>query len=148
MTRFESLPTEKKELLLKAPVYIALLAANSDLETDQAKKKDALDLARIRTFSASMMLQGFYEAASIVFLKNLEEINKLLPEEHKAREKLIRKALENLTPIVYLMGKEYATEWHKSLESFARHVSRAQGSVLAGVVLPLYLKIFENDYLL
>jgi hypothetical protein len=147
MTPFESLPPEKKELLLKAPVYVSLLAANSNLETDLAKKKDAVDLVRIRTFSASGILHEFYKAADLVFLNNLEEINKLLPKEHNEREKIIRKELENLIPIVYLLGKEYAAEWNKSLESYARHVSRAHGSVLVGVMLPLYLKIFENDSL-
>lgn len=51
MKQFNTLTKEEKEVLLKFPAYITLLAANSDGSLDKAEKKETIKLEHIKTYS-------------------------------------------------------------------------------------------------
>jgi hypothetical protein len=146
MIVFENLSTHDKGLLLKAPVYVSLLASHAHLEEDRDRKSDAIEMVHIRTFSSPANLHAFYAEAEKVFLENLKEINCALPKGLDERLQRIQQELKKLNPVFHQLGEAYASELHKSLESYAKHVSKATGNVFVSAMIPLYLKVFGTEH--
>lgn len=140
MEHLNSLTASEKETLLKFPAYISLLAANWNGELTRAEKKEAIQLAHIKTFSCDPLLSNFYHEADAVFKKNMEQLDRELPEDADERGAAIKKELEKLEAILNKLGKEYAKTMHASMESFKDHVSRAHHSILESFVFPIPIK--------
>ena len=86
------------------------------------------------------MLTEFYAEADKQFKKNIEELNKSLPEEGDQREKTIKSKLAILEKIVVKLGKEYVSVMHRSMETFKNHVSKVHHSVLVDFIFPMPIK--------
>ena len=140
MKQFSSLTKDEREALLKFPAYTTLLAANIDGMLDKAEKKEAMKLEHIKTFSADPLLSEFYRDADKVFKKNLETVDKNLPEERESREATIKYELMKLEKIILKLGEEYASVMHHSMQSFKDHVSKAHHNVLVDFIFPLPIK--------
>lgn len=140
MKQFSTLTESEKEVLLKFPAYITLLAANSDGLLDKAEKREAIKLEHIKTFTADPLLQEFYREADKVFKNNLQQINKNLPEGREPREVDIKTELMKLEKIVLKLGEDYTSAMHRSMKSFKDHVSKAHHNVLIDFVFPMPIK--------
>jgi len=79
MNRIKNISESENEALLKFPVYISLLAANSNSKLDETEKKSAIKFSHIKTYSCGPLLASFYEAADKVFEMNMLQLNKNLP---------------------------------------------------------------------
>jgi hypothetical protein len=96
MIPFKNISAQENETLLKFPVYVSLLAADSDGKLDEAENKSAIKFSHIKTYSCDPLLTEFYKEADIVFEKNIDELDKNLPAIKVQREETIRKQLANL----------------------------------------------------
>jgi hypothetical protein len=137
MVPFTNLTKEEIESLLKFPVYISLLAANSDSKLDEAEKKSAIRFSHIKTYSCDPLLTSFYKEADKVFEKNMLQLDKDLPATIAERAAAIKKELLNLEKIVLKLGKEYTTVMHRSMKTFKEHVSKAHNNVLMDFAFPM-----------
>ncbi|MEO5947992.1 MAG: hypothetical protein ABIP79_14335 [Chitinophagaceae bacterium] len=137
MNRIENISEREYETLLKFPVYISLLAANSDSKLDEAEKKSAIKFSHIKTYSCDPLLTSFYEEADKVFEKNMLQLDKDLPTGKEERDAAIKKELLDLDKIVLKLGKEYATVMHRSMKSFKEHVSKAHHNVFMDFIFPM-----------
>ncbi len=127
----------ENEALLKFPVYISLLAANSDSKLDGAEKISAIKFSHIKTYSCDPLLTSFYKEADKAFEKNMLQIDKDLPVKNEARAAAIKKELLDLEKIILKLGKEYATAMHRSMKSFKDHVSKAHNNVFMDFLFPM-----------
>ena len=137
MIPFTNLTKQEIETLLKFPVYISLLAANSDSKLDEAEKKSAIRFSHIKTYSCDPLLTSFYEEADKVFEKNMLQLDKDLPATKEERVAAIKKELLNLEKIVLKLGKDYTTLLHRSMKTFKEHVSKAHNNVLMDFAFPM-----------
>ncbi len=140
MKVFENITEEQKNALLKFPAYIALLASDNDGKLDKSELEESIHFTHIRTFSSDPLLATFYKEADKVFKENIEALNDALPTAKKEREQTIKAELEKLEPILNMLGTKYASVMHKSMESYANHVSKAHNNVLESFVIPFYIK--------
>ena len=140
MKQFNNLSVQEKEALIKFPAFISLLAANSDDKLDAVEKQSAIKFSHIKTYSCDPSLTEFYEDADKVFKRNIEQLDKDLPQERKRREAAIKKDLSKLETIVLKLGKEYNTVMHRSMKSFKDHVSQAHHNVLVDFIFPMPIK--------
>ncbi len=140
MKELERLSKHEKEMLLKAPAYVSLLAANSDGEMDETEKKSAIKFSYVKTYSCVPSLREFYSEVEKVFDTNIEQLDNELPKGKEERENQIKKELDKLAPILSKLGSEYAAALHHSFTTYAEHVSKAHNSVITSFLIPFYIK--------
>lgn len=137
MKTFTELSDSEKALLLRFPVYISLLAANSDAEMDETEKKAATWLTHIKTFSTEPMLHAFYKEAELIFESNIQTLDDQLPKNKTERNDAIRSALVTIDLVLKKMRIDYASALRKSMKSYKDHVSKAHRNVLEYFIFPL-----------
>ena len=140
MNRNKNISEIEYEALLKFPVYISLLAANSDNKLDEVEKKSAIRFSHIKTYSCDPLLTSFYEDAAKVFEQNMLQLDLDLPENNEERVAAIKKELLELETIVVKLGKEYAEVMHRSMKSFKEHISNVHHNVLVDFIFPVPIK--------
>jgi hypothetical protein len=140
MMPFKNISEQENEALKKFPVYVSLLAADSDGKLDEAEKKLAVKFSHIKTYSCDPLLTEFYKEADIVFENNIDELDKNLPVIKAQREATIKKELANLEKIVLKLDEEYVSVMHRSMKSFKEHVSKAHHNVLVDFIFPVPLE--------
>ncbi|HRH85029.1 MAG TPA: hypothetical protein PK210_12395 [Bacteroidia bacterium] len=140
MNELKKLNLQEKEMLLKAPAYVSLLAANADAGMDETEKRVAIEFSHIKTFSCHPMLREFYHEVEKTFNTNIEQLNNQLPKDKVERKNAINVELAKLESIFIKLGNEYAATLHRSFISFSEHVSKAHKSVLESFIIPLYIK--------
>ena len=118
MYTFENLSKTEQEEFLKFPVYISLLAANQDGETDEKEKKTAIDFDHMKTYTCNPMLSGFYDRADKVFPKSIIELDNELPKGKEQRDVAIKVELAKLEKLLLKFDKTYAATMHQSMKSF------------------------------
>jgi hypothetical protein len=160
MKMFENISVTEKEELIKFPAYITLLAANKGGELNDSEKKSAFKLSHIKTFSSDPLLYEFYELADKDFNKNIEYLDKHLPEDKENRDVAIKKELLNVESIVLKLGNDYTATMQRSMKSFKDHVSKVHRNVLEDFLFPILIdgltdqiveenkqnKIIANEY--
>jgi hypothetical protein len=137
MNPIKSLSNSEYEALLRFPVYISLLAANSDGILDEAEKTAALKFSKTKTYSAEPLLAEFFREADAVFESNLEQINHGLPQEQAGRDIALKSQILIIERIVRTLGKKYASAILRSMTSYREHVSKAHHSVVVDFILPI-----------
>lgn len=137
MNRIKNITKREYEALLKFPVYISLLAANSDSKLDETEKKSAIKFSHIKTYSCDPLLTSFYEEADKVFEKNIQQMDRDLPSGKEERNVAIKNKLLDLEKIVLKLGKEFTTVMHRSMKSFKEHVSKAHHNVFVDFIFPM-----------
>lgn len=140
MHHFRQLSKEDREMLLKFPAYVTLLAANSAQGLEKSEKNEALKFAHIKTFTSHPLLRDFYQEVDQHFKRDIETLDAELPKEKDQREQVIRKGLIAIEMILGKLDEEYGLVMHKSMQSFKEHVSKAHHNVLESFVFPVPIK--------
>ncbi len=140
MKPFEDLDAKEKNLLLKYPAYISLLAADNDDSLDETEKRAAIKFCHIKTFSCVPLLTDFYHEAEKVFEKNITDLDRTLPKEKSEREEIIKTELSKIENILLKLGTDYALAMHRSMRSFKTHISKAHRNALEYFIFPLPIK--------
>jgi len=137
MKSFDGLNQSEKDLLLKFPVYVSMLAAEKNDHLDKIEKRTAIHFCHIKTFTCDPLLSKFYQAAEKNFESNISELDSALPINKADREEMILKDLAKIENILLKLGTDYALVMHRSMRSFKNHVSRAHRNILEYFVFPL-----------
>jgi hypothetical protein len=140
MTSFEDLNPAERDMLLKFPVYISMLAAEHDDQLDKTEKRAAAKFCHVKTFTCDPLLAGFYQAADENFERNIAELDQSLPVGKSEREEMIRNELSKIEKVLLKLGTDYSLVMHHSMRSFKKHVSNAHRNVLEYFVFPLPIK--------
>jgi len=140
MNTFENLSNAEQQEFLKFPVYISLLAANQDGDTDAKEKKTAIAFDHMKTYTCEPALSGFYHKADKAFSKNFTETDNELPKGKEERDTAIKAKLAKLETLLLKFDKNYAQTMHESMQSFKEHVSAAHWNVLEGFIFPVPIK--------
>jgi hypothetical protein len=127
--QFEHLTESEKELLLKAPVLVSVLACTSYKEVNKKQKADAIKLAHLKTFTAKPLLLSYYNEVDKIFKDQFEAtVQEYYPFDEIQRNKL-KQELTKVHKVIAKLDKSCADTLRKSLESYANHVKRADHSV-------------------
>ena len=74
-TEIDKLSQEEKDILLRAPAVVAILAAISDDgEVSKHEKAESIKLSHLRTYTSEEMLHNFYSEAEKKFEVNFDDI--------------------------------------------------------------------------
>src|SRR6185436_17529181 len=85
MKSFDDLNHAEKDLLLKFPVYVSMLAADKNDHLDKIEKKTAIQFCHIKTFTCDPLLSKFYHEAEKNFETNINELDNTLPRDKNER---------------------------------------------------------------
>jgi hypothetical protein len=140
MKTYKLLNPKEKSQLLRFPVLVSLLAANSNQGLDNAEKMEAQHFTHIKTFSCDPLLTDFYLDAEKAFSSNQKEIESHLPKDSKERKEAITLELAKLEPLLNKLGSNYAMVLHKSMQDYVKHVSKAHNNVLESFFIPFPIK--------
>ena len=135
MKEFEKLDQIELDMLLKAPVYISLLAANANSGSglDETERKAAIKLTHSKAIASNLKLQEFYKEAEKSFGANMEQLNNELPRGMSEREHAIKRELAKLEPVFTKLDKDAALALHKSFQSYADYISRAHRTAVYAI---------------
>lgn len=143
MKTLKDLNSIEMDMLLKAPAYITLLAANDEM--DEEEKEEAFHLTHIKSFSTEPMLRPYYREAEKRFKENVERLNRTLPQDIGERRKYIEIEFGKILRLMQTLGKDYAIALQRSFTSYAKHISRAHQNVMQWFVLPLTVKGLNDE---
>jgi len=138
MKELDQLSEEERQMLLIAPAYISLLAANEDGEMDSSEKDRAIEISHIKTFASDQLLIEFYKEVDKNFSKNIESIEKELPKNKMEREVAIKNKLKTLEHIFSKLNFSFSSRLRESLRSYMFHVSKSHVNVLPSFIDPFY----------
>lgn len=145
-TEIEKLSKEDRDILLKAPAVVAILAAISDDgEVSKHEKSESIKLSHLRTFTSEPILQNYYKESEKVFEENFDAVMSQLPTEWSDKEKFLEAELEELKHVLPKLNDVYAKDLVNSLKSFAKHVFKSNASFLDYFVLPVFMNKVEKE---
>jgi len=144
----EKLEPQDKEILLRAPALVALLAAISDDGVvSKSEKSASVRLAHFRTYSSAPILHNFYKEVDKVFEQFFDEEWSKLPEGWEDRKAHLEQRLLDLNSVLPKLNEVYAKELVLSLKSFAKHVFRSNSHILDYFLLPIFMgKIVKESF--
>ena len=96
MKSFDDLTHAEKDLLLKFPVFVSMLAAEKNDHLDKIEKRRALQFCHIKTFTCDPLLSQFYHEAEKNFETNINELDSALPSDKAEREEIITNELAKI----------------------------------------------------
>lgn len=145
-TEIDKLGQEDRDILLKAPSVVAILAAISDDgEVSKHEKSESIKLSHLRTYTSDPLLQNYYKEAEKVFEENFDLLMSKLPAEWKEKEEFLEAELVQLRLVLPKLNDVYAKELVNSLKSFAKHVFKSNSSFLDYFVLPVFMNKVEKE---
>ncbi|MDG1276137.1 MAG: hypothetical protein P8O16_02575 [Algoriphagus sp.] len=136
---FKNLSKREYQLLLNFPVYVSLLAANTDGKMDNAEKLSAIEFAHIKSYSCDPLLADFFQEVDKSFEKTLQELNNSLPQSKAKRDVAIKAELLKIESLVSKLEPETIAVIHKSMKAFKEHISLAHHNVLIDFLFPLQI---------
>ncbi|HVA98180.1 MAG TPA: hypothetical protein VNG53_04740 [Bacteroidia bacterium] len=143
--KFKKLTPEELDLLLNATIFVSLLAASSDSEIFEEEKADAIKLAHLRTFTSDPALHEYYKEVEKTFAEKIEDFDKKLPKGSEERGIILREKLNHINKILPKLGEDYAEAFHRSLNSYARHVSVSHRNAVEFFFIPMNIDGITNQ---
>ncbi|KAA3649048.1 MAG: hypothetical protein DWP98_07555 [Bacteroidetes bacterium] len=145
-TEISKLSQEDRDILLRAPAIVAILAAISDDgDVSEHEKSEAIKLAHFRTYTSEPILHNFYKEADLVFEKNFEYVMSNLPESWEDKKIYLESRIVCINEILPKMSKVYSKALVASLKSFSRHVFKSNSSFLESFILPIFSNKIKNE---
>ena len=127
---FKKLRDDEIEVLLKAPVLVAVLIAGADSKIDKGEIEQAIKVAESKKSRAREQLLPYYKEAGIDFENKLNHAIAELPSGVDERNDAITKELRKLNHILPKIDIAYAIKLHASLKDMAKKIAEASGGVL------------------
>lgn len=126
---FEKLREDEVDVLMKAPVYVAILIAGADGEIDKSERREAIAIANNRQSRSREQLSEYYK--HIDFDAEFERLVDELPSGTEERTTAIIRELRKLNFIMKKVDRPFAVKLHASLKDLAKKVAEASGGVLS-----------------
>ncbi len=126
---FENLRPDEIEVMMNAPVYVAILIAGADGKIDKSERKEAIDVARSKQSRAREQLVDYYKAVGEHFEENFNKFTEELPEEVSDRTSDIEQELRKLNHILPKIDRVFAIKFYASLKDLAKKIAEASGGI-------------------
>lgn len=126
---FKDLREDEIEVLMKAPIYVAILIAGADGEIDSTEKKEAISIANNRQSRSREQLNEYFKL--INFDRDFDKIVSVLPSGTEERNMTIIRELRKLNFILKKIDRPFAIKLHASLKDLAKKIAEASGGVLS-----------------
>lgn len=127
---FENLREDEIEVLLSAPINVAILVAGADGNIDKAERKEAIEVARSKQGRAREQLMEFYKLVGESFETKFNKLIDELPEDAEERNKVLTAELRKLNFIFAKIDKNFAVKLYASLKDLAKKIAEASGGIL------------------
>lgn len=127
---FKSLREDEIEVLLNAPVYVAILIAGADGKIDKSERKEAIEVARNKQSRAREQLAEYYKLVGERFEDTFHKLVDSLPSGTEERTQAASIELRKLNFILPKVDKNFAIKMHASLKDLAKKIAEASGGVL------------------
>ena len=127
---FENLREDEIQVLLKAPVHVAILIAGADGKIDKSERKEAVEVARSRQSRAREQLVEYYKAVGESFEEEFNKLITSLPEDVKDRNSDLEQELRKLNFILPKIDRVFSIKLYASLKDLAKKIAEASGGVL------------------
>lgn len=136
---FQKLSSGERDLLYKAPALVSVLAACPHNDVNPARKKDAIKLAHLKTFTADPLLKPYYAEVEKGFEEQFETIaRQYAPFDEEKRHRL-QEEINRVNEVLARLNNDYARTLNRSLQGYANHVKRADHSVFQDFLFPLHI---------
>jgi len=137
--QFEKLKQEDRDLLLKAPVLVSIIAAHGHHEMNKKKKADAIKLAHLKTFTAVPLLQPYYKEVEKNFEQNFEALEKKYSPFDEGKMQELQQEVCKVNAVLSKMDQVFAGTLHWSLGKYAAHVKKADRGVVESFFMPFLI---------
>lgn len=127
---FEKLRQDEIDVLIKAPVYVAILIAGADGNIDKSERKEAIEIAKSKQVRAREQLIDYYKEVGASFEKNFNSIMDVLPDNSEERTEIITIELRKLNFIFPKIDRNFSVKLYASLKELAKKIAEASGGVL------------------
>lgn len=127
---FENLREDEVQVMLDAPVYVAILIAGADGNIDKSERKEAIGVARSKQSRAREQLVDFYKLVGDNFESKFNELIDSLPQDTTERNSKITSELRKLNFIMPKIDKKFSIKFYASLKDLAKKIAEASGGVL------------------
>ncbi len=127
---FEHLRPDDRELMLNAPVLVAILIAGADGNIDKAERKEAISIARAKQSRSREQLVKYYKEVGERFEDKFNELINTLPKDTQARTDQIISELRKLNFIFAKIDKTFCIKLYASLKELAKRIAEASGGIL------------------
>lgn len=135
--QFKNLTAEEQELLYRAPVLVSVLASCSYKEVNETKKRDAIRLSHLKTFTADPILIPYYKEVEQGFAGQFEAtVRKYYPFDDEKRAEL-RGEINRVSEVIATLPSGFARLLHRSLQRYVDHVKRSTHSVFQDFIVPM-----------
>ena len=136
INQFKILTNEEREIMLKGPALVSVLASCSLNEVNEVQKADAIKLSHLKTFTAKPILREYYEEVDKLFKTQFDSIVKAYFPFDENKRSALKHEIERVNLIIAKLEKYYGNILHKSLEEYANHVRKAAHSIFQDFIFP------------
>jgi hypothetical protein len=136
ITQFEPLSAPEKELLLKAPALLSVLASCPAQEINPTRRKDAIKLAHLRTFTAPPQLSPYYREVESRFEADFDATAAQYSPFDTTKRAALKDEIAEVNRLLSKLPDDYGALLHKSLDSYAYHVKRSTHTVFRDFIFP------------
>ncbi|MEQ9231232.1 MAG: hypothetical protein RIF46_11170 [Cyclobacteriaceae bacterium] len=126
---FEKLREDEVDVLMKAPIYVAILIAGADGDIDKSERREAIDIANNRQTRSREQLSEYYK--KVDFNRDFEKLIAELPGGTEERTTAIIRELRKLNFILKKVDRAFAVKLHASLKDLAKKIAEASGGVMS-----------------
>ena len=135
---FKKLSEEERELLYQAPALVSVLASCGTNAINETRKRDAIKLSHLKTFTANPVLLPYYQEVESGFADRFEAIaRKYHPFNDEKRAELREEVNRVSEVIAKLDNKFFAQTLYASLHRYADHIKRSTHSVFQDFMFPM-----------
>ena len=127
---FKPLREDEIDVIVKTPVYVAILIAAADGNIDKSERKEAINIARNKQTRSREQLADFYKIVGDSFEDNFNKLIDELPSGTDERISAITKELRKLNFILPKVDKKFSIKFHASLKELAKKIAEASGGIL------------------
>lgn len=131
IAEFENLREDEIQVVLKAPIYVAILIAGADGTIDKSEKQEAALVAHNRMIRSREQLSEYYKIAGDNFEEKFTDLIDELPHGTEERTKAITQELRKLNFILpKIKDNNFYIKLYASLKDLAKKIAEASGGVL------------------
>lgn len=130
IAELEPLREDEIDVVLKAPVYVAILIAGADGNIDKSERKEAINVARSKQTRSREQLGEYYQLVGENFEENFNKLIAELPSGTDERVSAITKELRKLNFILPKVDVNFSVKLHASLKELAKKIAESSGGVL------------------
>ncbi|MFY0686064.1 MAG: hypothetical protein JXQ90_02815 [Cyclobacteriaceae bacterium] len=127
---FENLRDDEVEVLLDAPVYVAILIAGADGDIDKSERKEAIEVARNKQSRAREQLADYFKKVGERFEDRFNTLVESLPDDADERMSAIVAELRKLNFIFKKLDKNFTIKLYASLKDLAKKIAEASGGIM------------------